>query len=224
MNCTGNWRINALFVWIVDSSGYLVLRIGRMIYRSQETSLFCFHFPLEGKIKLIGCHRSALLYFCSSLRCVLPSCLIFNLRVKPLVLDTLIFFVLSASIPIMLYYIVLSPIPLSYLVNSFSPLAHCHYFCFQAYLPTFFLLPFPGCGFVGHSFPLATKLGQTRPEPWQFSGGIVHEKHTFRMKLSVSSESFVRKLSFYLHCKPANKTLKLGLLPTFWDLCINLFF
>lgn len=57
---------------------------------------------------------------------------------------SLILFYLFTSIPILLYYIILSLIPLSYLVDQLFPLAHCHcFFLVQAHLPTFSLLPFP---------------------------------------------------------------------------------
>ena len=85
-------------------------------------------------------------FYCSSLWCVLPSHLAFSITVRPLVLDilSLILFDLLASIPIMLYYIVLSCIPIPYLVYQLFSLSSLLLFCFQAHLHNFFLFsPFP---------------------------------------------------------------------------------
>ena len=66
-------------------------------------------FQSAGKIKLFGSHNTAP-SFSACLCGVLPSCLAFGIRVRPSVLDPLILFDLLASIPIILYYIVLSRI------------------------------------------------------------------------------------------------------------------
>lgn len=75
---------------------------------------------------------------------------------------SLILFYLFTSIPILLYYIILSLIPLSYLVDQLFPLAHCHcFFLVQAHLPTFSSLPlFSGHGTVG---PFVTSQNQVKP-------------------------------------------------------------
>ena len=82
-------------------------------------------------------------------------------------LSNLTSFDLLASIPIILYYIVLyDSILLSYLVNQFSPLAHCHCFVFR---PISLPFPYPSspspkawvCGSL-RSISHGTRLNQAR--------------------------------------------------------------
>lgn len=77
---------------------------------------------------------------------------------------SLILFYLFTSIPILLYYIILSLIPLSYLVDQLFPLAHSH--CFFLSRPIslpflFFPSPFLRAWYCG-SLCHITELGQTR--------------------------------------------------------------
>lgn len=89
----------------------------RMNYSSQKTLLFRFHFPFRGKGEANWESWDCL--FLPALLGVLPGSLAYNIRVRPMVLDTLSLILLDllVSIPITLYYIVLSFILLSYLVN-----------------------------------------------------------------------------------------------------------
>ena len=88
-------------------------------YKSLRTSQFHFCFLFRGKDEAAHKSQGCPFPYCSSLLSVLPSHLTFSIRVRLLVLDTLsiILFDLLSSVPIILYYIMLSCIPQSYLVN-----------------------------------------------------------------------------------------------------------
>jgi len=87
-------------------------------YISQKTLLSCFGFLFRRKDKTAHEPQDCPTLLLLISACVLPSCIAFNIRVRPLVLDTLslILFDLLASVPI-ISCIVLFCIPISYLVN-----------------------------------------------------------------------------------------------------------
>ena len=128
----------------------------RMNYIYQKTSLLHFNFPFRGKEKTA--HESWVVFSCLSLQCVLPSCLTFNIRVRPLILDTLSYlFDLLASIPIILYCV------LSHCAIIFSKLV----FSLSLLLLFCFLGPSQGMGPWVPLCHLVTEPGWTRPEPLQ---------------------------------------------------------
>jgi len=134
----------------------------------RRLSLFHFGFLVRGKDKTYYKSWDIPFFYCSSLQCMLPSCFAFSIRVRPLVLDTLShLFDLLSSVPIILYYIVLSCISLSYLVNSFSPLAHCCcLFFFLSPSPSIFLFfpsPSPGACVRGSPCSIHHRTGPNQP-------------------------------------------------------------
>jgi len=84
----------------------LLVVLGYLSQKRRTTDpgrLFISIFHSEGKIKLLAGHKMSPFPFL--LISVLPSCLAFSIRVRPLVFDSLILFDLLASVPIILYYL-----------------------------------------------------------------------------------------------------------------------
>lgn len=98
-------RVNAPVLWIVSISRHLALRREEELHLPQDfhssVSIFC----LEGNIKLLMSKDTFFFFLyidslyidCSSLHCVLPSHLVFSIRVRPLVLTLLLPFICFIS-------------------------------------------------------------------------------------------------------------------------------
>jgi len=141
-----HWSLIVLGIPVSEENNYVS-------QRAAHCSASVFH--SEGKIKLLAGHKMSPFPFL--LISVLPSCLIFSIRVKPLVLDIalshFIWFISFNSNYIVLYCVIsLSTIIFSMLVFS---LAHCHRFVF---MPTS-LLPFPPPPQPGCESPFPTRYG-----------------------------------------------------------------
>ena len=106
--------------------------------------LHCFVsiFHSEGKINCSPDTRCPFFLLLLVFLCVLPSCLTFSDNVRPSVFgQSLILFDLLVSIPIILYYIVLSCATLSCLINYLSSSGHCRCFVFRHTSLPFSLFP-----------------------------------------------------------------------------------
>lgn len=139
--------------YIVDSSRHLVLRREDLYPRF---SLFHFHFPFRGKDETSRESQNApfLLLLISVVCAPYPS----HLRVRLLVSDTLSFNLIYC-LQFQLYRIILPCIPLSHLVNYFSPLAHCCCFVLRFISLSFHISPLLEHWLVGPSTPLVTEVG-----------------------------------------------------------------
>ena len=117
-------------------------------------------FHSEGKMKLLASQETPIFFYCSCLQYMLPTCLSFSIRGRPSVLNTLSFYLL-ASIPIILYYIVLSCFLLSYLVNHLSSSDYCCCFVFRPISLPFPL--FPEHVVCGSPHPISHRTRPNRP-------------------------------------------------------------
>ena len=138
-----------------EKKSYISLRSFRA-----SVSVFCS----QGKIKLFTGHKMPLSFtahHCSV--CSLAVCLQHQSKAFGFGHSLSHLFALLSSVLIILPYVALSRIPLSYFVNQFSILARCHCLVFR---PIFLLPLLPSQG-MGPLVPLAhlvTELGRTRPE------------------------------------------------------------
>jgi len=156
--------VNCQYFWVPGSQNR------RTTYPSR-LSLFCFHFPFRRKDQTGQESRGCPFFYCSSLRCVLLSHLTFSIRVRPSAFGhSLILFDLLASIPIILYYSVLTCILISYLVNQFVSPQIIALFLGPSLYPfslfslfPFFPFPFPGAWVHGSPHPTSHRTRPNQP-------------------------------------------------------------
>ena len=112
-----------------------------MTYNIPQRTLRCsvsiFH--SEGEIKLFAYHKMSLTF---AFLFVPARHLAFSTRVRPSVFGHTLSFYLLASTPIILHYIVLSCIPISFFSKLPFLLRLLTLSCFQAHFTTFFSIPF----------------------------------------------------------------------------------